>query len=107
MTKTERWFKLAVLQAVLLAGAAWGQAGPPFQTDDPTPVDHGHYEAYVFGTLDGTPAELDTISPGFEVFNGQGFEGSIYGDDSARVLDDGPRNGVRRAVPAGVFGCAG
>ena len=44
----------------------WAQAGPPFQTDDPTPVDLGHYEAYVFGTVDGTPAELDTISPGFE-----------------------------------------
>jgi hypothetical protein len=44
----------------------WAQAGPPFQTDDPTPVDLGHYEAYIFGTLDGTPAELDTISPGFE-----------------------------------------
>jgi hypothetical protein len=49
-----------------LVTRAHGQAGPPFQTDDPTPVDLGHYEAYVFGTLDGTPAELDTISPGFE-----------------------------------------
>jgi hypothetical protein len=48
------------------ASSLWAQAGPPFQTDDPTPVDLGHYEAYVFGSLDGTPAELDTISPGFE-----------------------------------------
>jgi hypothetical protein len=45
---------------------AHAQAGPPFQTDDPTPVDWGHYEAYVFGAVDGTAAELDTISPGFE-----------------------------------------
>jgi hypothetical protein len=44
----------------------WAQAGPPFQTDDPTPVELGHYEAYVFGTVDATPAELDTVSPGFE-----------------------------------------
>ncbi len=44
----------------------WSQAGPPFQTDDPTPVDFGHYEAYIFGLADGTPAELDTIGPAFE-----------------------------------------
>lgn len=42
------------------------QAGPPFQTDDPTPVDYGHYEFYVFGTLDGTPAELDPTGPALE-----------------------------------------
>jgi hypothetical protein len=51
---------------MLIAPGLWAQAGPPFQTDDPTPVDLGHYEAYVFGTVDGTPAELDTINPGFE-----------------------------------------
>lgn len=44
----------------------WAQAGPPFQTDDPTPVDLGHYEAYIFGTVDGTPAELDPVGPAFE-----------------------------------------
>lgn len=42
------------------------QAGPPFQTDDPTPVDLGHYEAYIFGTVDGTPVELDPTGPAFE-----------------------------------------
>jgi hypothetical protein len=42
------------------------QAGPPFQTDDPTPVDLGHYEAYVFGTVDGTPVEIDSTGPAFE-----------------------------------------
>lgn len=42
------------------------QAGPPFQTDDPTPVDYGHYEFYIFGTVDGTPAELDPTGPAFE-----------------------------------------
>ena len=49
-----------------LAATAWAQAGPPFQTDDPTPVDLGHYEAYVFGMVDGTPAETDTLGPAFE-----------------------------------------
>lgn len=48
------------------ASRLWAQAGPPFQTDDPTPVDFGHYEFYVFGTVDGTPAELDPTGPAFE-----------------------------------------
>jgi hypothetical protein len=51
---------------VVAARGLWGQAGPPFQTDDPTPVDLGHYEAYVFGTVDGTPVELDPVGPAFE-----------------------------------------
>ncbi len=57
-----RIFLLAVLTTRLLSA----QAGPPFQTDDPTPVDLGHYEAYIFGTVDGTPVEIDTTGPAFE-----------------------------------------
>jgi hypothetical protein len=57
-----RFLLILVLSGVRL----WAQAGPPFQTDDPTPVDYGHYEAYVFGTVDGTPAELDSVGPAFE-----------------------------------------
>jgi hypothetical protein len=60
--KLPPWLFLLVL-GVFRAGA---QAGPPFQTDDPTPVDYGHYEFYVFGTVDGTPAELDPTGPAFE-----------------------------------------
>ncbi|HUN74638.1 MAG TPA: hypothetical protein VMU40_08995 [Steroidobacteraceae bacterium] len=41
-------------------------AGPPFQTDDPEPVDLGHYEFYVFSGSDGTPIETDPIGPAFE-----------------------------------------
>ncbi|MGD0732770.1 MAG: hypothetical protein ABR956_16015 [Terracidiphilus sp.] len=51
---------------LLAASHLCAQAGPPFQTDDPTPVDLGHYEFYVFGTADGTPAELDQTGPAFE-----------------------------------------
>ena len=40
--------------------------GPPFQTDDPVPVDYGHYEFYIFGGVDGTPAEIDSAGPAFE-----------------------------------------
>jgi hypothetical protein len=53
---------------LVLLATPWlsAQAGPPFQTDDPTPVDLGHYEAYVFGTVDGTPVEIDSAGPAFE-----------------------------------------
>ena len=35
---------LALLVLFLAASRLNAQAGPPFQTDDPTPVDLGHYE---------------------------------------------------------------
>jgi hypothetical protein len=40
--------------------------GPPFQTDDPVPVDLHHYEFYIFGSMDGTTAEIDSSGPAFE-----------------------------------------
>ena len=40
--------------------------GPPFQTDDPVPVDLHHYEFYVFGSTDGTPVETDASGPAIE-----------------------------------------
>jgi hypothetical protein len=43
----------------------WAQ-GPPYQTDDPVPVDLHHYEFYVFGIADVTPVEMDTAGPAFE-----------------------------------------
>ena len=52
--------------ALLAVPKLCAQAGPPFQTDDPTPVDLGHYEAYIFATVDGTPAEIDPVGPAFE-----------------------------------------
>jgi hypothetical protein len=59
--------KFALMLLLLAAGSKlYAQAGPPFQTDDPTPVDLGHYEFYVFGTADGTPVEYDSAGPAFE-----------------------------------------
>jgi hypothetical protein len=58
----------AMLRAVsvflFVAGAAW--AGPPFQTDDPEPIDYGHYEFYTFASSDGTGVETDTAGPAVE-----------------------------------------
>ena len=45
------------LVALCLLGVPrlWAQ-GPPYQTDDPVPVDLHHYEFYIFGSMDGTTA---------------------------------------------------
>jgi hypothetical protein len=58
--------RAAVLLIALAAPRLLAQAGPPFQTDDPSPVDYGHYEFYIFGAADGTPAEMDSTGPAFE-----------------------------------------
>lgn len=60
-----RWMR-ALLLLVVLSGARLFAQGPPFQVDDPVPVDFKHYEFYVFGAADGTPAEMDNSGPAFE-----------------------------------------
>jgi hypothetical protein len=67
MSYRKELMQVLVIAALgLIAVRGWAQAGPPFQTDDPNPVDLGHYEAYVFWTFDGTGAELDPVGPAFE-----------------------------------------
>ena len=61
-----RIFPSLFLVVILAVPELRAQAGPPFQTDDPTPVELGHYEFYIFGTIDGTPAELAPTGPAFE-----------------------------------------
>jgi hypothetical protein len=56
---------LLILLAGLSGSKLWAQ-GPPFQVDDPVPVDFKHYEFYIFGATDGTPAETDYSGPAFE-----------------------------------------
>jgi hypothetical protein len=41
--------------------------GPPFQTDDPEPIDFRHFEFYTFANTDGTPVETDTAGPALEL----------------------------------------
>ena len=43
---------------LLLSGSRLWAQGPPYQTDDPVPVDLHHYEFYIFGGVDGTPVEM-------------------------------------------------
>jgi hypothetical protein len=59
-------FRLTLYLFLLLGlPRLWAQ-GPPYQTDDPVPVDLHHYEFYIFGSVDGTPAEIDSTGPAFE-----------------------------------------
>ena len=56
---------ILILLVMLTGSGLWAQ-GPPYQTDDPVPVDLHHYEFYIFGGVDGTPAEIDSTGPAFE-----------------------------------------
>jgi len=55
---------LFLFTILMCAKSAFG--GPPFQTDDPEPVDFGHFELYTFGAADGTAVEMDTEGPAVE-----------------------------------------
>jgi len=62
-----KWMKPVIGAGILLLSAsrvAW--AGPPFQTDDPEPVDFKNYEFYTFGNTDSTGVETDTAGPALE-----------------------------------------
>jgi hypothetical protein len=66
-THAQRIGPVAALLLLLLAPAARLCAqGPPYQTDDPVPVDLHHYEFYIFGAMDGTPVALASVGPAFE-----------------------------------------
>jgi hypothetical protein len=58
--------RTVLIALLLLACAKPMIAGPPFQTDDPDPVDFRHYEFYIFGGVDGTPVEIDPTGPAVE-----------------------------------------
>ncbi len=54
------------LASLLMMTASKLWAGPPFQTDDPEPVDFRHYEFYQFGAVSSTPVETDPTGPALE-----------------------------------------
>lgn len=56
----------AIIFLALLLGSSAAWAGPPFQTDDPEPIDYKNYEFYTFASADGTPVEMDTSGPAVE-----------------------------------------
>jgi hypothetical protein len=66
MTSSRKLLKLTIFLFLVLTGSRLWAQGPPYQTDDPVPVDLHHYEFYIFGGLDGTPVEYDSTGPAFE-----------------------------------------
>ncbi len=56
----------AIALLIIVAGSKLWAQGPPYQTDDPVPVELHHYEFYIFGSADGTPVEMDSQGPAFE-----------------------------------------
>jgi hypothetical protein len=66
MTVIRNGLKLLLFFLLMSAvPSVWAQ-GPPYQTDDPTPVDFKHYEAYIFGGVSGTTVALGSLGPAFE-----------------------------------------
>jgi hypothetical protein len=55
--------KLILFSLVVLSRSGLWAQGPPYQTDDPVPVDLHHYDFYIFGSTDGTPVETDATGP--------------------------------------------
>jgi len=66
MRASRAYSRLAICLFFALAAPRLWPQGPPYQVDDPVPVDLHHYEFYIFGSADGTPAEMDSEGPAFE-----------------------------------------
>ncbi len=61
---------IALSLTLLVLCPATAHAGPPFQTDDPDPVDYHHFEMYAFELSDGTGKNAggtDFFVPAYEV----------------------------------------
>jgi hypothetical protein len=59
-------FALVIFLSLLVIASTPALAGPPFQTDDPQPIDYKNYEFYTFASSDGTHVETDTSGPAVE-----------------------------------------
>ena len=58
----------AVWVVAVLAGLCTSAlAGPPFQTDDPEPVEYHHFEMYAFTLSDSTSDGTALLAPAYEV----------------------------------------
>ncbi|MEO8927045.1 MAG: hypothetical protein ABI306_07760 [Caulobacteraceae bacterium] len=64
-----RAFRASALAASLILALAAGpaDAGPPYRTDDPEPVDLGHWEVYAFSQATRIQGDLSGEGPAVEV----------------------------------------
>ena len=58
---------LLVLCLIFAAGMNAAQAGPPFRTDDPVPVDYQHWEVYGFSQATHVRDDTSGALPALEV----------------------------------------
>jgi hypothetical protein len=65
--KTNSRISRRVTAAALLLCAAAAVAGPPFQTDDPQPIDFRNYEFYTFSVFDATRIVAGLNAPALEL----------------------------------------
>ena len=86
---------LVALAALVALGPAW--AGPPFITDDPEPVDLGHWEVYGFSAGAIGSSDASGFGPSVEVNYGAApnlqlhvIGGLAYDDPSGRPSQIGP-----------------
>lgn len=77
-----------VCSVVAVGGAA---AGPPFRTDDPEPVELGHFEFYTFAAGGHVKDDTSGVLPGFEFNYGLIPDGQFH--IVAPVAFDGPARG--------------
>ena len=66
MQRTRSLRRAATGFAALVCACSSARAGPPFQTDDPEPVDFRHWEAYFFSDYDNTAIGTMTQGPALE-----------------------------------------
>ena len=79
--------------ALLVSASTSALAGPPFQTDDPEPIEFRNYEFYMFATSDGTPVETDIFGPALE------FTGELF-PMSTSTSSFPPRRFCPKTIPA-------
>jgi hypothetical protein len=75
------WFLLdaALLGTIiLLASVARASAGPPFITDDPEPVDYGHWEIYGFSAGADRASDFTGVGPSVEINYGAAPELQLH-----------------------------
>jgi hypothetical protein len=65
--KLKGWHVHTIVGALYLPLATLAQAGPPFRTDDPEPVDYQHWEFYAFSAGTHVAGDTSGVLPGIEV----------------------------------------
>lgn len=75
MTRASVW-RICTGLLLTIAPLAARAGGPPFLTDDPAPVDYGHYETYVFSQWDNSPGNGSSVAGPALEFN-WGFQPNL------------------------------